>query len=76
MRIVWTEKAEKQLDKIFDYIASDSSLYAYRTVGQIIEVAESLPPHPRKGCKVPEYERKDIRESLSSSLSHHLFIKR
>jgi addiction module RelE/StbE family toxin len=62
MRIVWTEKAEKQLDQIFDYIASDSSLYAHRTVGQIIEEAESISPHPRKGRKVPEYKRKDIRE--------------
>ncbi len=62
MRIIWTENAEKQLNQIFEYIATDSSLYAYRTVGQIIEVAENLPPHPRKGRKVPEYEREDIRE--------------
>ncbi len=39
MKIIWTEKAEKQLDQIFEYIASDSSLYAYRTVSQIIEEA-------------------------------------
>lgn len=62
MRIIWTEKAEKQLDQIFEYIATDSSLYAYRTVGQIIEEAENIPPNPRKGRKVPEYEREDIRE--------------
>lgn len=62
MRIIWTEKAEKQLDQIFEYIATDSSLYAYRTVGQIIEAVENLPPHPRKGRKIPEYEREDIRE--------------
>lgn len=42
MRIVWTEKAEKQFDQIFQYIASDSPLYAHRTVGQIIGEAESL----------------------------------
>jgi len=64
MRIVWTEKAEKQLDQIFQYIASDSTLYAHRTVGQIIEQAENISPHPRKGRKVPEYERDDIREVL------------
>ncbi len=62
MRIIWTEKAEKQLDQIFEYIATDSTLYAYRTVGQIIEATENLPPHPRKGRKVPEYEREDLRE--------------
>jgi len=49
MKIIWTEKAEKQLDQIFEYIATDSSLYAHRTVGQIIEEAESISPHPRAG---------------------------
>jgi addiction module RelE/StbE family toxin len=62
MKIVWTEKAEKQLDQIFQYIASDSTLYAHRTVGQIIEQVENISPHPRKGRKVPEYEKDDIRE--------------
>ena len=62
MRIIWTEKAEKQLHQIFEYIASDSSLYAHRTVGQIIKQAESISSHPQKGRKVPEYEREDIRE--------------
>lgn len=49
MRIVWTEKAEKQLDQIFEYIASDSPLYAQRTVIKIIEEAENISPHSRKG---------------------------
>lgn len=40
MRIVWMEKAEKQLDQIFEYIASDATLNAHRTVGQIIEQAK------------------------------------
>jgi plasmid stabilization system protein ParE len=62
MKIVWTEKAEKQLDQIFQYIASDSTLYAHCTVGQIIEQVENISPHPRKGRKVPEYEKDDIRE--------------
>ncbi len=62
MRIIWTEKAEKQLDQIFEYIASDSPLYAQRTVSQIIEGVESISPHSRKGRKVPEYQRDDIRE--------------
>lgn len=62
MRIVWTKKAEKQLDQIFEYIASDSTLYAQRTVSQIIEEAESISLNSRKGRKVPEYQRDDIRE--------------
>jgi len=62
MRVAWTEKAEKQLDQIFNYIAEDSALYAYRTVEKIIERAERIVPHPKKGRMVPEYERDDIRE--------------
>jgi len=62
MKVAWTEKAEKQLHQIFNYIAADSALYAYRTVEKIIEQAERIIPHPRKGRMVPEYERDDIRE--------------
>ncbi|HLR91312.1 MAG TPA: type II toxin-antitoxin system RelE/ParE family toxin [Balneolaceae bacterium] len=62
MKIIWTEKAEKQLDQIFHYIATDSPLYAHRTVERIIEQAESISRHPGKVRTVPEYEREDIRE--------------
>ena len=62
MRIDWTERAEKQLDQIFNFIALDSEFYAYRTVEQIVETAESTSPFPRKGRMVPEYQRDDIRE--------------
>jgi len=62
MRIVWTEKSEKQLGRIFEYIADDSIPYAHRTVGQIIEKAEKIPPNPLKDRVVPEYEHDYIRE--------------
>jgi len=42
MKVIWTAKAERQLDHIFEYIASDSELYAYRLVNQIINRAESF----------------------------------
>lgn len=62
MRIKWTEKAQRQLDQIFEYIAVDSKLYANRTIKKIIERADSISKHPRIGRSVPEYERSDIRE--------------
>jgi|AntRauTorcE11898_2_1112593.scaffolds.fasta_scaffold11177_2 addiction module RelE/StbE family toxin len=64
MKIIWTAKAERQLDQIFAYIASDSELYAYRLVNQIINRAESLSEFPAKGQQVPEYQRKDIRQVI------------
>lgn len=73
MKVAWTEKAEKQLDQIFNYIAADSALYAYRTVEKIIEQAESIVPHPRKGRMVPEYEKRRHPGGVSSSLPHYLF---
>jgi len=35
MKIIWTVKTERQLVQIFEYIASDSELYAYRLVNQL-----------------------------------------
>ena len=65
MKVIWTRKAENQLDQIFNYIKEDSVFYAYRTVQQIIETAEGVTEHPRKGRLVPELEREDIHEVFS-----------
>ena len=62
MSMVWTERAGRQLDQIYNYIALDSTLYALQTVEKIIEKAESISQFPGKGRVVPEYERDDIRE--------------
>lgn len=64
MKVIWTAKAERQLDQIFEYIATDSELYAYRLVNQIINRAESLAQFPKKGQEVPEYQREDIRQVI------------
>lgn len=40
MRVAWTKKAEKQLEQIFNYIATDAALYACRTAEKIIAHAE------------------------------------
>lgn len=62
MTIIWSAKAEKQLDNIFSYIASDSEFYAHHTIEQIIQQVESFLEHPKQGRKVPEYDRDAIRE--------------
>jgi plasmid stabilization system protein ParE len=65
MNIKWTHSAEQQLDQIFNYIARDSKVYAYQTIDKIIREAESLTEQPRKGWKVPEFQKEDIREVFS-----------
>lgn len=62
VKIVWTQKSENKLNNIFDYIASDSTLYAYRTINKIIDVTETISENPKIGRKVPEFNRTDIRE--------------
>ncbi len=62
MKIVWTQKAESQLNNIFNYIAADSTLYAYRTVNKIIDITQTIAENPKIGRKVPEFNRTDIRE--------------
>ena len=66
MKIAWSHKAEKQLNQIFEYIAADSTFYAYRTVQQIILRVEDLARQPWQGRVVPEYEREEIREVFYS----------
>ncbi|MDX1641016.1 MAG: type II toxin-antitoxin system RelE/ParE family toxin [Balneolaceae bacterium] len=62
MKIVWTEKAEKHLSQIYDFIAEDSPYYASQTIERIVEIAENISEHPLKGRAVPEYRDNNIRE--------------
>lgn len=62
MKIVWTEKADKQLSQIYEYIAEDSPFYASQTIKSIIEIAENVSLYPLKGRTVPEYQDNKIRE--------------
>jgi len=62
MKIAWTEKARKNLDNIYEYIATDSPYYAEQTIDNIIQKVVLAAKHPRIGPTVIEYEREDIRQ--------------
>lgn len=62
MNILWTQKAEKQLTQIHEFIAEDSPYYAAQTVDQIVLRADSISRFPNKGRKVPEISDDSIRE--------------
>lgn len=62
MKIIWSQKSQKQLDKIFEYIAQDSPFYANSTVFEIIERAEKVTDQPLQGRIVPEYKKEFLRE--------------
>ena len=64
MKVHWTATAERHLDRIHDYIALDSTLYARRTIARIIRRSQQIAEFPLSGRKVPEYDRENVREII------------
>ena len=61
-KIRWTEKASSNLLAIFDYIASDSKVYATRFIKSFINSTRKLEKMPYYGRIVPELESYGYRE--------------
>lgn len=64
-RVVWSQRALRDVEGIADYIAQDSAAYAAVVVRTIINQTKMLSRFPRSGRKVPEFD--DIRELLAYS---------
>ena len=47
--LIWSDHALAELEGIFDYIATDSRLYAQYTVQSIFKAAELLHTFPESG---------------------------
>jgi len=60
----WTEKASKNLQSVFDYIATDSKVYAARYVKALIQSTKKLEKMPRCGRTVPELDDPRFREVI------------
>jgi plasmid stabilization system protein ParE len=73
LKLVWAERAIRDLEKIDDYIAEDSPAAAARWVAKLIATAATIPSAPRSGRMVPEQGRADIREVL---LRHYRIVHR
>ncbi|RQD73626.1 MAG: type II toxin-antitoxin system RelE/ParE family toxin [Candidatus Syntrophonatronum acetioxidans] len=67
MKLVWTESAILDLEKVKDFISRDSEYYALALVEKIFEAVEKLTTFPNIGREVPEYQDKTIREILCSN---------
>ena len=67
MKLVWTESAVLDLEKVKDFISRDSEYYALALVEKIFEAVEKLTTFPNIGREVPEYQDKTIREILCSN---------
>ncbi len=56
-KIKWSEKSALHLQNIYNYIAEDSEIYAYRFVNQLIlSVEAQLSVFPLSGRNIPEFE--------------------
>ena len=63
-QIKWTEKASNNLLAIFDYIASDSKIYAARFINSLIDSTRKLETMPYCGRIVPELKSYGFREVI------------
>lgn len=64
MRLRWTPRAEQQLLEIGRFIARDKPRAARRRVEMLRRHAADAAEHPLAGRKVPELDRRDIREVI------------
>jgi toxin ParE1/3/4 len=64
MRIEWTENAVKDLESIYNYIATDSETYASGFVEKIIVSVEKLGNMPEIGRVVNEADDLNVREII------------
>lgn len=64
MRVVWSPLALAKVEEIADVIRYDKPGAAQKWVEELLDAAGSLVDLPRRGRKVPEIDRADIRELL------------
>jgi toxin ParE1/3/4 len=63
-RVVWTRRAETDLDDIGDYIAADDPVAAERWVQKLLDQARSAANAPFGGRMVPEIRMESVRETF------------
>lgn len=63
--IVWTEKADNDIEQIIDYWAAISENAARLQIKRIFDKVEILETFPNSGRVVPEFGHPQIREHIS-----------
>lgn len=62
MKISWSPLAVERLEEIYEYIAIDNNSAAQKMVNKIFKKVETLSKNPKRGRKVSEANREEIRE--------------
>jgi len=66
MKIFWSPLAAERLEDIFEYITIENSAVAFKMVERIFKKVETISKFPKRGRKVPEANREEIRELFES----------
>lgn len=64
MKLIWAPRAIARASEIAAYIAQDRPDAAAKWVDAVFAAVATLKAHPRRGRKVPEVNRPEIRELL------------
>lgn len=63
-RVIWSDEAVGDLERISQFIGRDSGAYARAVVRRILQDTRKLRTFPRIGRMVPELEDEEFRELL------------
>ena len=67
MKLIWSERALNELERIGDYIGEDNPKAANRFVSRLWKRAAALKKHPRLGRVVLERNDESLREVIESN---------
>ena len=65
--LIWSDKAARDQENIYDFIASDSPFYAKVQIERIIAAASRLGRHPESGRSIPELPHLPHQELICGS---------
>lgn len=66
-RLIWSHKAIRDIESIYDFIAEDSPFYAKVQVERVVAVAERLILYPLSGRSIPELPHLPHQELICGS---------
>lgn len=64
VRVIWSQRALKDLEDLGDYISKDSEKFAILTLKKLFNTAFFIESNPLTGRQVPEFGDKKIREVI------------
>lgn len=63
-QVRWTERAARDLQSIYDYVAEDNQAAAERLFLSLVSATDRLREFPESGRVIPRYEKLGVREII------------